>query len=346
MKKHQTRRQTKRLSRKRIGSIISKFPRSTVAIIGDLMVDHYVYGAVERISPEAPVPVLLASREDYMLGGAANVLRNVLSFGSKARLFGVIGEDQTGRLFKKRLGDMNTATDGVICVKNRKTTLKTRFVSKSQQILRVDNEASQKIDKKTADILLRKFDRATGEIDILIISDYNKGVITPYLMESILTMMKEKEIRIIVDPRPDNINLYKGVSLLTPNLAESEQATRTKAKNRDDVVKIASNLLSFLSAEAIIITMGGEGSLLLETGQRETFIPALPVEVFDGTGAGDTSAAAVAVSLAAGANYLEAASIANIAGGIVVTKWGTSTVSRAELIRRDYLQAILKGGSR
>ena len=318
----------------RIDKIISKFKDVKILIVGDIILDEFVWGDTSRISPEAPVPVVLVERESLMPGGAANVASNICALGAKAYLVGAIGRDEHGRRLEKILKEKGVDLEGVISDAQRPTTLKTRVVARHQQVIRIDREKisplSESINKEIIDYVREKI----KEVDGVIIEDYGKGVITPRLLKEIVPLTKRHNKIITVDPKEEHISYYKGATAITPNRKEAEAMSGIKAKDDESLNRLGRALLRRLKLKAAVITLGEHGMRVFERGGKITHIPTVAQEVFDVSGAGDTVIAAFTVSLGAGAKMIEAAHISNFAGGIVVGKVGVATTSQAELKSR------------
>ncbi|MDP2943219.1 MAG: D-glycero-beta-D-manno-heptose-7-phosphate kinase [Candidatus Omnitrophota bacterium] len=318
----------------RIDKIISKFKDVKILIVGDLILDEFIWGDTSRISPEAPVPVVLVERESLMPGGAANVASNICALGAKAYLVGAVGRDEHGRRLEKILKEKGVDLEGVISDAQRPTTLKTRVVARHQQVIRIDREKisplSESINKEIMDYVREKI----KEVDGVIIEDYGKGVITPRLLKEIVPLAKRHNKIITVDPTEEHNSYYKGVTAITPNRKEAEAMVGIKAKDDESLNRLGRALLRRLKLKAAVITLGEHGMRVFERGGKITHIPTVAQEVFDVSGAGDTVIAAFTVSLGAGAKMIEAAHISNFAGGIVVGKVGVATTSQAELKSR------------
>lgn len=318
----------------RINKIISNFKDSKVLVIGDLVLDEFVWGDSSRISPEAPVPVVLVERESFMPGGAANVANNISSLGAKAFLVGVVGKDERGRQLENLLKGKDVDIEGIISDGTRPTTLKTRVVARHQQVVRIDRENATPINdgvnKELVDYVKEKID----EIDGIIIEDYGKGVITPKLLREILPLAKRHNKVITVDPKEEHFSYYKGVTAITPNRKEAESAAGIKSKDEESLNKIGKILVEKYGLKVALITLGEHGMRLFERGNKIIHIPTVAQEVFDVSGAGDTAIAAFTLALAAGARTVEAAHISNFAAGIVVGKVGVATASQTELKAR------------
>lgn len=319
------------IGRKQALEIINKFSRSRVLIVGDVMVDQFIWGKVSRISPEAPVPVVRVTSEDYLLGGCANVLNNICSIGGKASITGVIGADLMGRWFVSRLRKMNIDTRGIVVEQGRPTVVKTRIVAHGQQVVRFDRENTEKIRNDSLQRIMEYIIDIRDELGAIVISDYAKGVVSKKLINEIRKAIDGTGIVLCVDPKRDGFSLYSDVDLITPNHVEAARALHREFAGEDDVIRGGKALLKKLHVKGVLITRGEEGMTLFEHNGDITAIPAVAREVFDVTGAGDTVIGVFALSVAAGATYREAAVLANHAAGIVVGKVGTATVTREEL---------------
>jgi len=312
--------------------IIKNFKDKKILVIGDVMLDKYIWGEVSRISPEAPVQIVDVMKESYTPGGAANVANNIATLSSKSLMVGIVGKDTTKNKLASELKKRNIDISGLIEDENKRTIQKVRVFGKTQQLLRFDYEKKGDIDEKTEkkvfDFLLNKID----EIDAIIISDYAKGTITKNLMEKLIEKCNKKNKIVVVDPKPEHKEFYKNVTLITPNHKEAHKMTRMEGENHSDekIKSMGEKLINELNSN-ILITRGEKGMSLFEKSGKVTNIPTFAKEVYDIIGAGDTSVATLTLALASGASYKEAAIIANHAAGITVGKIGTSTVSIEEL---------------
>ena len=312
-------------------NLLERIQGEAVAVVGDLMLDRFVWGKVSRISPEAPVPVVEVERESFHLGGAANVARNLASLGVSPLLLGVVGDDEASRQLRAALRERGLSDAAVLDDQTRRTTVKTRIIAGSQQVVRADWESiedlTEEIESRALDALTAIIERARG----LVLSDYAKGTLTPRIIERALELARTHGIPVLVDPKLRNYRRYKGVTLVTPNLYEAERFAGISVHTDDDVGLAARSILDELDCSAVLITRGEHGMTLFETDQPPLHIPTVAREVFDVSGAGDTVIAAAALALAAGATLAEAAELANRAAGVVVGKLGTATVEPAEL---------------
>jgi len=324
----------KPIVKKKALEIIANFPRSGVLVVGDVMVDHFIWGKVSRISPEAPVPVVDVQKDSVMLGGCANVLNTIYAMGGKVFVAGVIGADDIGRGLIKQLKERDIDTAGIIVEKGRPTTLKTRVVAHGQQVVRFDHESKNPIPKASITSILAYVKSVRDRIGAIVISDYSKGVVPRELIDGIKNIAGDSNIFLCVDPKQSDFSIYSGVHVITPNHHEAQRAAGMEIQNGDDLLKLGEALLARFDFQALLVTRGEEGMSLFERGRKidHTFFPAQAKEVYDVTGAGDTVIGVLALALAARANLKEATSLANLAAGIVVGKVGTSTVSKEELI--------------
>ncbi len=323
-----------------VEEIIRNFSGKNILIVGDIILDRYIWGKVSRISPEAPVPVVEVTEENFLPGGSANVAANITSLGGKAYLVGVKGNDRAGEILVRLLDESGIITDGIF-TDERPTTVKTRVIAHHQQVVRFDKESNLRLNsiikKKIIDYIRKMVNN--DALDAVIISDYKKGVIDMELVKEILKLTRKKDIFVSVDPKPEHFPYYRGVSLITPNFREASEGSGIKIKDEESLIKAGNKLLRSLKCDAVLITRGEEGmSLFLrEDGRWKTkrnyfYIPARAKKVFDVTGAGDTVIATVTLAYVAGSDILEACEISNYAAGIVVGEVGTATVTQKELL--------------
>lgn len=314
--------------------IISKFHKVNVLVVGDLILDEFLWGDVSRISPEAPVPVVWVRSESFMPGGAANVANNIHALGGKVYLAGVIGMDERGRIFTEELRKKGMDVEGIIVDGERPTTLKTRVIAHHQQVVRIDKERMDGLSYGIIDQIVNYIKKIINDIDAIIIEDYGKGVVTPRLLEAVLRLAKRYKRIVTVDPKEEHFHYYKGVTAITPNHHEAARAAGVKVKDLENITKIGKTLLARLKCEAVLMTLGESGMQLFEKKGRITHIPTVAQDVFDVSGAGDTVIGAFTLALAAGANMKAAARISNFAAGIVVGKVGIAVVTQEELSSR------------
>jgi rfaE bifunctional protein kinase chain/domain len=310
---------------------ISKFKDVRILVIGDLMVDEYIWGNVSRISPEAPVPVVTVTSESLRLGGAGNVVNNIHSLGGKVWVGGVVGNDEMGRKVIHDLRKMNVETNGVIVEPDRITTVKTRIIAQHQQVVRYDREIIRAIQPEKLKQILTLLEERINELDAVLISDYGKGIVCPPLMEGVRSLTRRAGKILAVDPKVKNMPLFQQVTILTPNHYEAAQATGRWIQSEEDMVSAGRQLLGQLQAQSVLITRGEKGMTLFQENGEITNIPAMAKEVFDVTGAGDTVISVLTLAMAAGASSKEAAILSNYAAGIVVGEVGTATLKATEL---------------
>lgn len=321
------------MNKKRAFEIIENFSRAKVLVVGDIMIDHFIWGKVARISPEAPVPVVDVQTENLMLGGCANVLNNIHAIGGKVSGTGVVGADGMGdrvlNEFRKRRIDVG----GIIVEQNRPTSVKTRIVAHGQQVVRFDRESRSPVETGSIDQIVSYVEKMRDNVGAIVISDYNKGVVTKDLLDGIRRVMPRRELTVCVDPKRDDFSLYHGFDIITPNHQEACRAVGMEIRNEEELLQAGKILLERFDFKAALITRSDEGISLFEKNNPiiHTHLHALAKEVFDVTGAGDTVIGVFALSMAAGANFKEASVLANHAAGIVVGKVGTATVSQEEL---------------
>ena len=311
-------------------ALLPKFSRAKILVVGDLMLDEFVWGKVSRISPEAPVPVVWVQSESVMPGGAANVANNVSALSGHVSVVGVVGEDRWGAALLEELDKRRIETSGVLKV-SRPTTVKTRVIAHHQQVVRVDREQREPLPAGMVDQLIKAVTARLSDVDAVIIEDYGKGVITRQLLEVVIPLARERKKLITVDPKQEHFELYRRVTALTPNLVEAGEALGRELESDTDVQRAGLEILRKLECEALLITLGENGMCLFEQNGRRTMIPTVAQEVFDVAGAGDTVIATFTLALASGAAMEQAARLANYAAGIVVGKLGVATVAPEEL---------------
>ncbi|MCM2305435.1 MAG: D-glycero-beta-D-manno-heptose-7-phosphate kinase [Elusimicrobia bacterium] len=322
--------------RKELLRTIARFAGRRVLVVGDLMLDQYVRGAVGRISPEAPVPVVRVTGESTIPGGAGNVVNNLASLGAKVSVLGVVGEDEAGARLVEHFRGRGVNVEGVCVDVERQTTQKCRVIAERQQVVRFDRETSGPLSHSTESRLLASLDVELPRADAVILSDYGKGVINPRVLARAIAAARRRGIPITVDPKPEHFRLYKGVTCVTPNTAEAWACMRRDAKPGSDAIDaLGKDILKVLKSRSVLITRGPDGMSLFEDGGRTriTHIPTRAREVFDVSGAGDTVISTLTLALAAGAPLRRAAALANHAAGIVVAKLGTATTDAEELSR-------------
>lgn len=316
----------------RLLALVERFVGQTVLILGDVMLDEYIWGEVRRISPEAPVPVVELRRRTYVPGGAANTAANVVSLGGRARLGGVVGQDHQAKALDEALRQHGVDAEGLLVDDERPTTTKTRIVAHSQQVVRVDSEQSVPLRIELEDTLLRWAEKRLADADACVLSDYAKGVVSARLAERFIHMTRQAAKPVIVDPKGTNYTKYRGATVIAPNIHEAGQAVNREINSDADLLEAGRQLSDPLEGTALLITRGSQGMSLFLNGAQMAHIPATARHVFDVTGAGDTVVSTLALALAAGAGLEQAARLANRAAGVVVGKVGTATVTLDELL--------------
>jgi len=311
--------------------IIKKFSEVRILVVGDVMLDRFIWGDVSRISPEAPVPVVVVDQETFLLGGAANVVNNIHSLGGKASLCGVIGDDEMGQKVIQRLGEMGIERSGVSIELGRQTTVKTRIIAHHQQLVRIDRETTQHPKVSTLRSLSDYLKRSIKNYDGVILSDYGKGLLTRSLVRDVIRKAGEAAKFVMVDPKIKNFFFYRGATVVTPNTGEASSASRISITDETSLDRAGRILLKRLKCDALVITRGEDGMAIFEPHQKPFLVPTEAKEVYDVTGAGDTVIGTMALALGAGASIRRAAELANHAAGIVVGKVGTATVDQKEL---------------
>lgn len=319
----------------RVTELLENFGGRRVAILGDLMLDRYVWGSVDRISPEAPVPVVEVSEETTRFGGAANVAENVASLGAVASVVGVVGDDATGERLLELLGGRGVDVERVVRVPGRPTTVKTRIIAHGQQVVRADREDSSDVAGADGDRVVAGLREAIAGAEVLIVSDYGKGVVTASSIAEGIEAAREGGKLICVDPKESHFQSYVGVTAITPNQKEAGGAVGVRIRDEESLDRVGRELLTRLGAQCVVITRGEEGMTLFMSGGEKRHLPTAAREVYDVTGAGDTVVGVLGVALAAGATMVEAAVMANHAAGIVIREVGTASVT-TDAIRRSF----------
>jgi D-beta-D-heptose 7-phosphate kinase/D-beta-D-heptose 1-phosphate adenosyltransferase len=312
--------------------IVDGFATRRLLVFGDLMLDRFIWGAVRRISPEAPVPVVEVDRESQHLGGAGNVVANLVALGASAVPVGVSGDDANADLLKAEFRRAGVDTRAIVRDATRPTTTKTRIIAHSQQVVRADRERRHEVAPAIANALVRAFVERLEEADAVVVSDYDKGLLAGDLLTRALAAARERGVPVCLDPKVRRFAAYRPVTAVTPNHHEAEAATGMACATDDEIEACARRIGEMLGGPAVLITRGEAGMTLLDAEDRLSHIPAVAREVYDVTGAGDTVIATFALALAAGAEMREAAALANHAAGVVVAKVGTATVSPDELV--------------
>ena len=327
------------LSAARVKQLLSAAAKTRVLVVGDVMLDQFIWGSVARISPEAPVPVVDFQRESFMPGGAANVARNLSALRTNTELFSVVGRDVAGTQLHSLLKEQRVGCGGLIESVARPTSIKTRIVAHQQQVVRVDRESKQAIGAAEVQAMLRVLKKKIARADAVVVGDYGKGVVTQPLLEGVKALCHEHGVWLSMDPKPVHHLNLAALSLITPNRKEAFELAAIKDETRHanpledkNLMQVAERLLNELRPALLLITLGDLGMLLCQRGAKPFHIPTVAQEVFDVSGAGDTVIASFTLAIAAGASPVEAAIISNHAAGVVVGKVGTATVTPEELL--------------
>lgn len=314
--------------------LVGRFPGTRVLVIGDLMLDQFVWGDVSRISPEAPVPIVRVRRQEGRPGGAGNVVTNVVALGGRADACGLVGDDLAGRALGTALANAGGGLAGVVRSRAVATTAKTRVIAHSQQVVRFDQDPDADSMPSRVATRLRAWVTANARrYQVIVVSDYGKGVVTPELLADLAALRKRHDFAYVIDPKRPNFAHYRGASLVKPNLGEASVAAGIDIEDRASLASAGNELLRRWEADAILISRGEEGMSLFKPKTRAQHFPTAAQEVYDVTGAGDTVLATCALALASGGSFEEAARLANQAAGVAVGKVGTATVTARELVR-------------
>jgi len=321
-------------------SLIESFSKLRLVVIGDVMLDRFIWGSVSRISPEAPVPVVEVNRESVYPGGAANVARNITPFGAKAELIGLIGMDSEGEVLAGALEKNHIGIDHLLIEKNFPTITKTRVIAQHQQVVRIDREKKQALTEAARTLVLNQLKDVIGEVDGIIIEDYGKGLIDDELVRKVVDIATDGDVIVTVDPNPKNHINWKGVSAVKPNRSEAfheagmpDVSSHLAPLEDDDLLEVGSRLMKRWESQYVLITLGEQGMILFSDGNDPYHIPTRAREVFDVSGAGDTAIAVFTMALCAGANALTASDLSNRASGVVVGKLGTAEITKADLLK-------------
>lgn len=312
--------------------LIKKIWRKKVIVLGDMMLDSYQWGRVDRISPEAPVPIIAIDREEYRLGGAANVALNLTALGAQAYPIGVTGNERNAKEMRKLFKQHKLDTDGLIAEKGRKTTIKTRILAVNQQIARIDIEDSSWISQDTENEILGKIASQIKTADLMIIEDYNKGLLSEKLIGETLKLCKEYELPVAVDPKQKNFFAYQEVDIFKPNYLELQTNLGIKFESEADFLEGATQSLDLLKCKYLVVTHGAKGMYIFSKDMPTQHLPSYAREVYDVSGAGDTVISALALAYCAGADIKQAASFANHAAAVVCGKLGTATANSREIL--------------
>lgn len=335
------------MPRDRVLKLIERMAKSRIVVVGDLILDRYLIGDTERLSPEAPVPVVSVREHRSALGGAANVAANVAAMGATCRLVGVVGDDSTGRALRAEMATLRLTDSFVETTAGRPTTSKTRVLARGQQVVRIDEEVDRLLDEGDLRRAIAKAEEALADADALLLEDYNKGLLAPAMIRATMDLARKRGIPVVVDPKFRQFFDYGGATVFKPNRREMEAAlgAAVDLEHRDALPAA----LSRLKADNLLLTLGADGMVLVTKDKKTVHLPSLAREVYDVSGAGDTVTAWVGTCLAAGATVREAAQLANIAAGIEVGKAGVATVSPAEVLamhdeRFDQIGRLRRGG--
>ena len=322
------------MTAERAARLMARMGERRIVVYGDVMLDEFVWGDVTRISPEAPVPVVDIRRESVRLGGAANVVANLVALGARASLVGVIGHDSAGERLQAELGAVGGASADALLVtdEERPTTIKTRIIAHNQLVVRADRERRTPVAAQIEAELIAALERALERADALVISDYDKGVVTPRVLAAMLPRAMAANLPVLVDPKPRNFDAYRPATLVTPNHHEALRLTNSEDDTDEGMAEAARRLRTRVGCQAVLITRGERGMMLLAGDGAPVYVETVAREVYDVTGAGDTVIATLAAALSVGASLVEAATLANHAAGIVVGKLGTATASAEELL--------------
>jgi len=320
-------------ARARAREIIGRFSDTSLVVVGDVMLDQFIVGHVDRISPEAPVPVVRFDREHHRVGGSANVAHNIRALRGRVELAGVVGRDDEARLIHEDLAALGIGCAGLIEDPGRCTTKKVRLVTmRNQQVARIDYEQDEEISDTVAERLVTTLDSLAPHACAFVVSDYAKGAVTRRLMQYIIQLGATRRAPVLVDPKLPHLEYYTGATVITPNHYEAETATHTRIRSDNDARAAARALRDRTRCSAVLLTRGEQGMWLLDAN-AECHLPAAAREVADVTGAGDTVIATLALALASGATLLEAAVLANAAAGVTVGKFGPATLTQDELLQ-------------
>jgi D-glycero-beta-D-manno-heptose-7-phosphate kinase len=336
------------ITKETVRKILARFKKTRILVVGDLILDEFIWGKADRISPEAPVPVVWAQSQSTMPGGASNVANNIASLEGSVFLCGVVGEDKNGQVLIEQLRQKGVNCDGVILDPGRPTTVKTRIIAAHQQIVRVDWEEAESLAADKISLLMDSLKSRLPEVDAVIIEDYGKGIVTPPVLKNIIALARRYKKIVTVDPKVEHFSLYKGVTAMTPNEKEASAGSGIKISNESDVDRVGWSLLKKLGCEGVLITQGEKGMKLFSAkgarlparqgfasggkGPSVIHIPTFAQEVFDVSGAGDTVIAVFTLALASRVNMVDAAKISNVAAGIVVGKIGVAVVTPEDLL--------------
>ncbi len=308
------------------------FAGKRIVVFGDMMLDEFIWGRVRRISPEAPVPIVEVERHTLALGGAGNVVSNLVALGAVVSPLGVVGEDMSAEQLRSAFEEIGVNTDSLVIDSSRPTTLKSRIIAHNQQVVRADRESRFAIDEQIQDRIVERFSLEIESADAVVVSDYNKGLLVPGVLARALLEARKRGLTVCLDPKLRNFAYYEPVTVITPNNQEAATAAGIDIEDEQSLIEAGRRILDSIDCQGVLVTRGEEGMTLFTDGGEVTHIPTVAREVYDVTGAGDTVIATLALALASGAGLAEGAILANHAAGVVVGKLGTATVSREELM--------------
>ncbi|HOC91940.1 MAG TPA: D-glycero-beta-D-manno-heptose-7-phosphate kinase [bacterium] len=318
-------------SQKKWLDMLESFKKLRILVVGDVMLDEYAWGSATRISPEAPVPVVVVKERTFNAGGAANTVANIMSLGAKADLMGVAGRDPNGNILKGILAKKGIDTKNLAIDPSRPTTSKVRIIAQGQQVMRADQEFTGAVNESVTSKMLRRIERMIAEVDGIAISDYDKGVIRPKLMSGLINLAKQHGKIVAADLKPKNAEWFRGVSILTPNRMEATQLSGIEITDKKSLFDAGQAIRDRLNAASVLITLGEGGMALITDSSEMLMIPAMSTQVYDVTGAGDTVLSVVALGLSGGHSVSDSVRLANYAAGVVVRKRGTTAVDAGEL---------------
>jgi len=310
---------------------ISRFKECKILVVGDLMIDRYLWGTVDRISPEAPVQIVLVKDESVTLGGAGNVVNNLICLGAGVWVAGVTGKDDNGKLLSRKLNELGVDSQGIAWEEDRQTTVKTRIIAANQHVVRIDRESRKKINPSTEDYIKNFLKEKIPDVDLVLVSDYGKGLVTKDLMAEIIQKVKKYDKRVIVDPKGLDFSKYSSASLITPNKKEASHVSGIEILDDLTLNSAGLQILEKTDIGSLLITCGKDGMVMFERDKKPYKISAKARQVFDVSGAGDTVIAVLGLAIALGISLKSSAAIANTAAGLVVGKVGTATISQKEL---------------
>jgi D-glycero-beta-D-manno-heptose-7-phosphate kinase len=333
------------MTKDHIESILKQFPGKRIAVVGDLMVDRYYWGAVRRVSPEAPVPVVEVESESVRLGGAANVANNIQTLGGKPVVVGMVGDDHIGEVLRDLVTAAGFDGSGLVTDSSRPTTIKTRVIAQGQHVVRIDNESKAPCPASLRKEIVEVIRRQIQNLDGIIIEDYNKGVVTREVIEDVIALARQHKKIITVDPKFDNFLDYKHVTVFKPNRREAEEVLGGRLRSADEIVRAGKRLLELLSAENVLLTRGEDGMSLFKADGEIVHLPSVAANVQDVSGAGDTVISTLTMALASGADIRAACILANCASGVVVGSIGIVPIKPDEL-RDAAFHFVSKSGGR